>query len=131
MIQAPGGPEPALKSVTAPSAVRFIPSTLSRSPAITMPSFSRLPWSLRTRIATAARHLARLLPALATLLLPLAPAHAAGPGWTANATVTKLVITGDGGVNVLLKPALSGCTSNSGYGSAFASIYPAIQASTA
>lgn len=51
-------------------------------------------------------------------------ARAAGPGWTANSTVTKLVTTSDGGVNVLLSPALSGCTSNSGDGSAFASIYP-------
>lgn len=59
------------------------------------------------------------------LFLQLAiSAHAAGPGWTANSTVTKLVVTFDGGVNVLLSPALTGCTSNSGYGGAFASIYP-------
>jgi hypothetical protein len=57
-------------------------------------------------------------------LLPLTSAHAAGPGWTANSTVTKLVVTFDGGVNELLSPALTGCTSNSGYGAAFASIYP-------
>ncbi len=60
----------------------------------------------------------------AALLLPLTSAHAAGPGWTSNATVAKLVVTFDGGVNVLLSPALTGCTSNSGYGAAFASIYP-------
>ena len=61
----------------------------------------------------------------AALLLDAAPAaQAAGPGWTANSTVTKLVVTFDGGVNVLLSPALTGCTSNSGYGPAFASIYP-------
>jgi len=51
-------------------------------------------------------------------------AQAAGPGWTGNSTVAKLVVTVDGGVNVLLSPALTGCTSNSGYGPAFASIYP-------
>lgn len=52
------------------------------------------------------------------------PAVAAGPGWTSNSTVTKLVITADGGVNVLLSPQLSGCVSQSGYGPNFASIYP-------
>jgi hypothetical protein len=41
-------------------------------------------------------------------------AYAAGPGWTANSTVSKLVVTADGGVNVLLDPPLSGCISNSG-----------------
>lgn len=68
----------------------------------------------------------RLLCALGlALLLPLStPTHAAGPGWTGNSTVAKLVVTADGGVNVLLSPALTGCTSNSGYGPAFASIYP-------
>ena len=90
-----------------------------------MASLSHLPSPMRARFALAASHLARLLLTLAaTLLLPLAAAHAAGPGWTTNSTVTKLVITGDGGVNVLLTPALSGCTSNAGYGPAFASIYP-------
>ena len=52
------------------------------------------------------------------------PAVAAGPGWTGNSTVKKLVITVDGGVNVLLSPPLTGCISQSGYGPAFASIYP-------
>jgi hypothetical protein len=77
-------------------------------------------------MSTSSHPLHRLLCAFgAALLLPLAtPAHAAGPGWTANSTVTKLVVTFDGGVNVHLSPALSGCTSNSGYGQAFASIYP-------
>lgn len=90
-----------------------------------MASSSRPLIPFRARLATFARHLARLLPILGVaLLLPLAPAHAAGPGWTANATVTKLVVTFDGGVNVRLSPELSGCVSNSGYGSGFASIYP-------
>ena len=52
------------------------------------------------------------------------PALADGPGWTANSTVTKLVVTANGGVNVRLSPDLSGCVSQSGYGSTFASIYP-------
>ena len=77
-------------------------------------------------MASSSHPLHRLLCSLGlALLLPLSTlAHAAGPGWTANSTVTKLVVTADGGVNVLLSPALSGCTSNSGYGQAFASIYP-------
>ena len=54
----------------------------------------------------------------------LAPAFAAGPGWTANSTVAKLVVTADGGVNVLLSPPLTNCVSNSGYGPTFASVYP-------
>lgn len=58
------------------------------------------------------------------LMLPSAAALAQGPGWTANGTVSKLAVTGDGGVNVLLSPPLTGCASNYGYGSAYASIYP-------
>jgi hypothetical protein len=54
----------------------------------------------------------------------IAPAFAEGPGWTANSTVKKLVVTSDGGVNVLLSPPLTNCVSNSGYGSGFASVYP-------
>lgn len=77
------------------------------------------------RPSSAARHLGRWIPILAAvLLLPLTLAHSAGRGWTANSTVTKLVVTGDGGVNVRLSPDLSGCTSNYGYGPTFASIYP-------
>jgi hypothetical protein len=52
------------------------------------------------------------------------PALADGPGWTANSTVTKLVVTADGGINVLLSPQLNGCVSQSGYGPNFASVYP-------
>lgn len=51
-------------------------------------------------------------------------ALAQGIGWTANATVIKLVVTGDGGVNVRLSPDVTGCQSNSNYGPNFASIYP-------
>ena len=67
----------------------------------------------------------RLFGISALLLVSAAtPAFAQGPGWTANSTVTKLVVTYDGGINVRLSPDLSNCVSNSGYGSAFASIYP-------
>jgi hypothetical protein len=59
-----------------------------------------------------------------TLLAWALPAFAQGPGWTVNSTVAKIVDTGNGGVNVRLSPDLSGCTSQSGYGGAFASLYP-------
>ena len=51
-------------------------------------------------------------------------AVAEGPGWTAVSTITKLVDTQDGGVNVQLSPSLSACVSNSGYGATYASVYP-------
>ena len=51
-------------------------------------------------------------------------AFADGPGWTGASTITKLVVTANGGINVLLSPKLSGCTSQSGYGPEYASIYP-------
>ena len=59
----------------------------------------------------------------ATLATASMPALADGPGWTANSTVTKLVVTADGGINVLLTPQLNGCVSQSGYGPHFASVY--------
>lgn len=81
--------------------------------------------SPRPRLFSAVRHLVcRILVLAAALLLPLTSAYSAGRGWTANSTVTKLVVTGDGGVNVRLSPDLTGCTSNYGYGPTFASIYP-------
>lgn len=52
------------------------------------------------------------------------PAFAQGPGWTVNSTVVKIVDTGNGGVNVRLSPDLAGCTSQSGYGAVYASLYP-------
>lgn len=52
------------------------------------------------------------------------PAFADGPGWTANAIVTKLVVTSNGGINVRLSPEVNGCVSQSGYGPNYASIYP-------
>jgi hypothetical protein len=41
-----------------------------------------------------------------------------------DSTIVKLVVTANGGINVRLSPDLTGCTSQSGYGPAFASIYP-------
>jgi hypothetical protein len=64
---------------------------------------------------------ATLLP---MLVLSADVALAQGIGWTANATVIKLVVTGDGGVNVRLSPDVTGCQSQSNYGPNFASIYP-------
>ncbi len=45
-------------------------------------------------------------------------------GWTVVSTVKKLVVTSDGGIDVQLSPALSGCVSHAGYGSTYASILP-------
>lgn len=52
------------------------------------------------------------------------PAMAQGPGWTVNSTVVKIIDTGAGGVNVRLSPDVTGCTSQSGYGPNYASLYP-------
>ena len=60
----------------------------------------------------------------AMLAAPTAPAFAEGPGWSASATVKKLVVTADGGVNVRLFPDLNTCVSQSGYGANYASVYP-------
>lgn len=62
--------------------------------------------------------------AIATGLTFPMPAAADGPGWTVNSTVKKLVVTIDGGVDVLLSPQPVGCISNSNYGPNFASVYP-------
>jgi len=63
---------------------------------------------------------------LAATVLAVAamPALAQGPGWTEVSTVIELVNTSSGGVNVRLSPDVTGCTSQSGYGSVYASIYP-------
>lgn len=65
-----------------------------------------------------------LMLAMATLAASTTPAVADGPGWTANSTVTKLVVTSNGGVNVRLSPDMNNCVSQSGYGLNFASVYP-------
>jgi hypothetical protein len=66
----------------------------------------------------------RTLVAAVLMVAAAGLARAEGPGWTGNSTVKKLVVTADGGVNVLLSPPQTNCISNSGYGPAFASVYP-------
>ena len=58
------------------------------------------------------------------LVCGVMPTFAAGPGWTVTSKVTKVVVVASGGVNIRLSPELSGCTSQSGYGGKYASIYP-------
>ncbi len=58
------------------------------------------------------------------LILAATPVFSDGPGWTANSTVTKLVVTGNGGINIRLSPELAGCTSYAGYGPKYATLYP-------
>lgn len=62
--------------------------------------------------------------AVSLLTMSSTPVGAQGPGWTANATVIKMVVTNTGGINVRLSPELSGCVSQSNYGPLYASIYP-------
>ncbi len=62
--------------------------------------------------------------AIWSLLSVSIPALAQGPGWTAISTIVEVVDTMNGGVNVRLSPNLSGCTSQSGYGGSYASLYP-------
>ncbi len=50
--------------------------------------------------------------------------YAASSGWTGYSKVVEIVTVASGGTNVRLDPALSGCESQSGYGPAYASIYP-------
>ncbi len=59
-----------------------------------------------------------------TICLIATPALAQGPGWTANSTIAKMIDTANGGVNVRLTPDLEACTSQSGYGQLYASLYP-------
>jgi hypothetical protein len=65
-----------------------------------------------------------LAAALVCICATSASAGTGAIGWTQNSTVKKLVVTGDGGIDVLLSPALSGCVSHSNYGPAFASVLP-------
>lgn len=61
---------------------------------------------------------------LTVLAISSTPSVAQGPGWTAVSTVKEVVVTVNGGINVRLDPLLVDCVSQSGYGPAFASIYP-------
>ena len=45
-------------------------------------------------------------------------------GWIKQAKITKIVGVSNGGINVRITPELTGCTSQSGYGSRYASLYP-------
>lgn len=49
---------------------------------------------------------------------------AQGPGWSEISDVFRIVVTSNGGINVRLVPELQGCTSQSGYGVRYASLYP-------
>jgi hypothetical protein len=60
---------------------------------------------------------------LFSLILTPVISQAAEAGWTVSSKVVKLVVTQNGGINVRLSPELSGCTSQSGYGAKYASIY--------
>lgn len=65
-----------------------------------------------------------LLIAIVVVALIQSLAFADGPGWTVNSTVTKLVVTADGGINVRLSPDVQNCISQSGYGPHFVSVLP-------
>ncbi|NOU49871.1 hypothetical protein HG263_04890 [Pseudoalteromonas sp. JBTF-M23] len=45
-------------------------------------------------------------------------------GWIKQAKITKIVGVVNGGINVRISPELTGCTSQSGYGPNYASLYP-------
>ncbi|NRA25386.1 MAG: hypothetical protein HRU08_13135 [Oleispira sp.] len=45
-------------------------------------------------------------------------------GWTGEVEVTRIVVVASGGINVKVEPGLTGCTSQSGYGASYASVYP-------
>lgn len=60
---------------------------------------------------------------LPILLLGSSISMAEGPGWTDYSKVVEIVVTVTGGINVKLSPGLTGCTSQSGYGATYASVY--------
>ena len=57
--------------------------------------------------------------AVVTLATAASPVHADGPGWVLNRTVVNVLNTANGGFNVRLSPDLTGCVSQSGYGSVY------------
>lgn len=65
----------------------------------------------------------RLLVALTCCFIASSPA-AAQQGWVTYAKVKKIVVVVNGGINVRFEPELVGCTSQSGYGPQYASVYP-------
>jgi hypothetical protein len=52
------------------------------------------------------------------------PAVNAEQGWIVSAKVIRIVATLNGGINIRLSPELTACTSQSGYGPVYASLYP-------
>jgi hypothetical protein len=60
----------------------------------------------------------------ATLLAATPVARGDGPGWVRNVTIVNIVDIVNGGINFRLSPDLTGCTSQSGYGPNYASVYP-------
>lgn len=52
------------------------------------------------------------------------PVANAEQGWIVSAKVVRIVATSNGGINVRLSPELTACTSQSGYGPTYASLYP-------
>src|SRR5690349_17416582 len=58
--------------------------------------------------------------AASLMVVCASPASAENVGWTANVTIKKLVVTSDGGVNVLTSPPLSTCVAQDGYGNQMA-----------
>jgi hypothetical protein len=45
-------------------------------------------------------------------------------GWITQSKIEKIVVTNQGGINVRITPELTSCTSQSGYGPRYASVYP-------
>lgn len=59
-----------------------------------------------------------------TVFLGSHSVFAEGPGWTGVREVVEVATIINGGINVRLSPELTGCNSQSGYGSHYASIFP-------
>lgn len=52
------------------------------------------------------------------------PSYAEGGRWVPLVKVEKIVVVMNGGINVRVTPGLTNCVSQSGYGAAYASVYP-------
>jgi len=62
--------------------------------------------------------------AVLILVFSSVPVFAEGPGWVYNVTVTNIVDTAAGAIDVRVTPDLTSCVSQSGYGPHYASVYP-------
>lgn len=58
------------------------------------------------------------------ILVLISSSTFAEEGWIAQAKITKIVGVSNGGINVRITPELRACTSQGGYGPAYASLYP-------